>query len=635
MSIKHIDGFDQYQGQSDQDLLAALAGAGYVCTTGLSIVPGRKEDSFALELDVIAGAAGDSWSPRTNNAKNNLNGAVVSATGRFVAVGNGGVAIYSDDLNTFLPLVMGVSANLSDIQWGNGVFIAVGATGTILRSTDGKNFAPITGPDATSYMNAVETDGAGKWMAVGATSGAAGVIWTSTDDGLTWAAASGANAGDKILNDVAYGGTATWVAVGVTGRVITTSDFTTFTQRTSGTTDNINAVEVSDAGHWFLAATNDLRRSINNGVTWAAAGVNIVGGTVTALAFSDGRWIAVSSSGEISMSDDEDTWTAASVIGGGIGLNDVFALHSGQAGWVTVGNVPAAPGSSAAIYVSLAPPTTIKRTFTVTGNKFTVGWCHRATARGRVLSVKDVLDMDWPAQIDLTPTGGTVVHGVAIPARNIDYYYELVIDKANMLAHLWINNTLDVSCPLPTGTDTKTSFEFTWMSENGAVSQIDDMVFVDDSTAGGATIVDRIGPVQIPLRLPTADTATAEWTTASGSAHWPMVGLLPPSDASYVRSGTSGKKDLYTSDTPLPDGAGTTLPIIAVGVVALALKGDIDNRQLGLLVGPNGSTQKEVVDTTLSIVPEYSFAVFEKAPGDVAWDATNTVSTPFGIAVRP
>jgi hypothetical protein len=634
MSIKHIDGFDQYQGQSDQDLLASLAGAGYVCTTGLDIVPGRKEGGFALELQVIAGAAGDSWSPRTNNAKNKLNGAVVSATGRFVAVGDSGTAIYSDDLNTFLPLIMGVADNLRDVQWGNGVFIAVGASSTILRSTDGKNFAPITAPTAAINLLSVETDGTGKWMAVGATSSAAGAIFTSTDDGLTWTAVAGADAGDKVLNDVAYGG-GTWVIVGVTGRVITTQNLTAFTQRASGTTDNITAVEVSDAGHWFLAATNDLRRSINDGVTWASAAVNIVSGNLNALAFSDGRWIAVSGSGEISMSDDEDTWTAASVIGGGIGLNDVFALHSGQTGWVAVGDVPTAPGSTAAIYVSLAPPTTIKRTYTVTGNKFTVGWCHRATARGRVLSVKDVLDMDWPAQIDLTPTGGAVVHGVAIPARNIDYYYELVIDKTAMTADLWINNTLDVSCALPAGTDTKTSFEVTWMSENGAVTRLDDFYMVDDSTAGGAEIVDRIGPIQIPLRLPTADTATAEWVTASGSAHWPMVGLLPPSDASYVRSGTSGKKDLYTSDTPLPDGAGTTLPIIAVGVVALALKGDIDNRQLGLLVGPNGATQKEVVDTALSTVPEYSFAVFEKAPGDVAWDATNTVSTPFGIAVRP
>ena len=39
--------------------------------------------------------------------------------------------------------------------------------------------------------------------------------------------------------------------------------------------------------------------------------------------------------------------------------------------------------------------------------------------------------------------------------------------------------------------------------------------------------------------------------------------------------------------------------------------------------------------TTLSTTMEYSYAVFEKAPGDQPWTADNVQSTPFGIAVRP
>jgi hypothetical protein len=102
-----------------------------------------------------------------------------------------------------------------------------------------------------------------------------------------------------------------------------------------------------------------------------------------------------------------------------------------------------------------------------------------------------------------------------------------------------------------------------------------------------------------------------------------------------VRSATSGAQDLYSSNAALPAGAGTeSAPILAVGVIALAQKSDLDARQLGLVVGSPGN-QKEVVDTTLSTTMEYSFAIFETGPGNQAWTADSVLNTPFGIAVRP
>jgi hypothetical protein len=632
MSVKFIDGFDQYQGQAGQALLSSLTSAGYTVSTGLAMADGRKPASYALELQVAGGTAGDSWSSRVNNVKQALQGVAVNNAGRYVAVGDAGAAVGSDDGITMLPVVLGVGANMKDIEVSGSTWIAVGAASTILRSTDGKNFAVRPAPAPNVQLNSIATNGGGSWVAVG-TVGAVGAIFYSIDDGMSWLAVStGAGAKGNLCVRFADN---VWVAGGITGQLLTSANMADWTARASGATANINAVECSEIGHWLAACGADIRRSIDGGANWALATAAIMTGSIQDLAYADGRWIAVGTSAQVRMTDDEDVWTAASITGlGTTQLNSIFALRGTQKGWVTVGNkngtVTPSSAQTATIYVSLAPPTRVTKAFKVPGNKFTVGWAHRATARGRILSMTGVVDLDWPAQIEMN---GEV--GQAIPARNVWYYYELVIDKVNLTATLYINNTLDVTCPIAGWIATAEDFEVTWISENGAITRIDDIYMVDDDNSNGELLLDRLGPIQIPLRLPSADSTPTDWATASGPSHWSQVGMLPPSNESYIRSSTSGAQDLFTSDDPLPDGAGTTVPILAVGVVALAMKGDIDNRQLGLLVGAPGPTQKEITDVVLSVVPEYSYGVFEKAPGNVAWNASNTVSTPFGVAVRP
>ncbi len=632
MSIKFIDGFDQYQGQAGQTLLSSLTSAGYTVSSGLAMADGRKEGSYALELQVAAGTAGDSWSSRVNNVKQNLNAVAVNNAGRYVGVGDNGAAVTSDDGVTMLPLVLGVSVQMRDVQVHGSTWIAVGVGSTILRSTDGRNFNAVAPPAANMNLFAVAGDGNGAWMAVGA-NGSAGAIFYSIDDGVSWTNVA-TGAGVRYHNCVAYN-TGTWVLGGSVGQIMVSTDLTTYQVANSGMTDNVAAVECSDVGHWLAACGANVRRSIDSGLTWALMTTGLMTGQITDLAFADGRWMAVGTSGQVRMTDDEDVWVTPSLAGvGSTTINDVFALRGANSGWVIVGNknatVTPASAQTAIIYVALAPPTRVSRTFPVTGDKFTVGWAHRATARGRILSITGVLDMDWPAQITM---GGET--GTAIPARNVWYYYEVTINKTALTATLHINDTLDLTCPIPAGVAAMTSFEFTWNAENGAIARLDDIYEVDDQAPNAELLLDRLGPITIPLRLPTADSVPTDWVTASGPTHWTQVGLLPPTQEAYIRSSVSGAQDLFTSDTPLPDGAGTTMPILAVGVVALAMKGDIDNRQLGLLVGAPGPTQKEITDTTLSVVPEYSYAVFEKAPGNVDWDAANTVSTPFGVAVRP
>jgi hypothetical protein len=61
-----------------------------------------------------------------------LNG-VIYGGGRWVAVGESGVIVTSTDANTWNPVLSGTTRFLHGLAYNNGVFIATGGSGTILR----------------------------------------------------------------------------------------------------------------------------------------------------------------------------------------------------------------------------------------------------------------------------------------------------------------------------------------------------------------------------------------------------------------------------------------------------------------------------------------------------------------------
>lgn len=627
--LRFIDGFDQFQGQADAALLTSLTSAGYVTSVGLAMAPGRHAGTHALELQVTAGAAGVSWSRRQTTSKLALRAVANNAvSGRWIAVGDNGSMVTSLDSITWSPVVSGMLSNLRGIAYNGSIWIAVGASGVILSSPDGQNWTQRVCPIPTATLNAVAY-GNGKWVIAGA-NGYGGAILVS-DDGLSWSAIT-INPGAKVNNCIAYGDTM-WIAAGVGGQVLTSPDAITWTTRVFSATTSITALAFG-MGTWLVGTGSNIHRSLNAGASWALAAADILYNvTLTGLAFTDGRWVAVGQGyySNLATSDDAMTWVARTLSGAGdTPIYAVAVSTAAQSAWIAVGAVVGATTSSTAfIYVSAAPPTTFKRTFTSDKTRVVLGFAHKANARGRILSIDGLLNMDWPSGIEIL---GTL--GPSVPIRNAWYYYELTIDKTAKTISLHVNDTADVTVPLPVAGETMTSYAVTWMTENGAIAQIDDVYFLDNNSTGGSTITERLKPIRIPLRLPTED-VELQWDGSATGAHWPLVGLLPPSPLSFIRSNTSGAKDLFRSNVALPVGAGSPdMPIIAVGVIALAQKSDLDNRQLGLVVG-EGAGQLEIVDTTLSMAAEYSTAIFEKAPGNVAWDAVAVVGSAFGVVVRP
>lgn len=269
---------------------------------------------------------------------------------------------------------------------------------------------------------------------------------------------------------------------------------------------------------------------------------------------------------------------------------------------------------------------TLRRTFTSGQSKFVIGFAYNAASkRSDIINIPNVGTLKWDettGKISIANGAGT-----AVLLLGLWYYFEIVVDKANQLLQVYVNNGKDVEVGLPATAVNLSTFECNWASTASETKKIDDIVAVDSSTG---KYTDRVGPLAIQSRMPTSD-VDKEWTPSTGSDHWALVSNEPPVPEEYVQSNTSGATDTYLSNQGLPSGA----QIVAVGMTVLNKKSDIDARQLGMVVGKKGQPQKQVIDTQLSTNPKYSYAVFETAPGDAAWTDELVTTVPFGVAVRP
>jgi len=291
---------------------------------------------------------------------------------------------------------------------------------------------------------------------------------------------------------------------------------------------------------------------------------------------------------------------------------------------------PGRVANAYALRLSQAPSNarsaSFQRTFESESDLVSIGFAYMATERSPIVQIGSLPVLEWPVGCRLNG-----VDGEAIPIRNIWYYYELVIDKQAEEMRLYINNRLDITAPLPAEAQNMTTYQVKFgssITSSTATTQfIDDLMFIDGEGDG---ITDRIGPIEITTRFPTADVTTDWEPSIEGQPLYTMVNQRPPQAGRYIQANVSGQEATFTSSQELP----TDSQIFAIGLVARALKTDIDNRQLGLIWG-EGDNRLEFIDTSLSTENEYSYAFFEKpAPGQ-NWTKELVEQEPFGVKVRP
>jgi hypothetical protein len=212
------------------------------------------------------------------------------------------------------------------------------------------------------------------------------------------------------------------------------------------------------------------------------------------------------------------------------------------------------------------------------------------------------------------------------------YYFEIVIDKTLNQIKLFANDTLEATVGLPAGS--YTTYVLTLgQSEAATVATtqwIDDLYLIDGSNSPGG-LNDRLSPVQITTRFPTSDVAAAWNVVGQGGApaHYTIAGRPATADPTvFLQTNVAGTTDLFRSNAVLPDNN----QVFAVALVSYAKKGDLDARSIGLVMTVDTTTQE--VDIPLTTSYAFQQAIFEQAPGAVAWDRNKVESTTFGIAAR-
>jgi len=249
--------------------------------------------------------------------------------------------------------------------------------------------------------------------------------------------------------------------------------------------------------------------------------------------------------------------------------------------------------------------------------------------RQRICRIENVVDIDWDTSTGKLKVGSDL--GASPLIMNAWYYIEIECDVTNQTVKIYANDELQLTVPWTSGVPTK--YTLTWGQTGTATAtgtiDIDDF-YALDSSAGQR--VARLHPVEVATRMPTAD-IKAEWTVvgATGSpAHYTIAGqtLALETGKPYLQSNVSGQEDRYRSNAVLP----SSNEIYGVGVVALARKGDVDNRSIGLVLSTGGNE----VERQLALTETYKYyqSTEEQKPGGGNWTQNDVESSEFGIRTR-
>jgi hypothetical protein len=182
-------------------------------TTDLSSVlfDGTRFVALGVNGSIITSTDTLTWtSGATVNSGVAMN-AIAYGSGTYVAVGEGG-AIASNNTasaaGAWIARTSGTAKDLYGVAFVNGVFIAVGADGTLLTSPDGVTWTARSSNTAHSLWSVAF--GANTYVAVGDV----GTV-VSSSDSATWTAQT--NQGTQSFYAVCFGSNTTFVAVGAAG----------------------------------------------------------------------------------------------------------------------------------------------------------------------------------------------------------------------------------------------------------------------------------------------------------------------------------------------------------------------------------------------------------------------------------
>ncbi len=180
----------------------------------------------------------------------------------FIVVGDSGAILTSVDGYSWALQTSGTTESLYQTTWSTDSIIAVGSNGTILRSEDRLTWTQVNNSGSTSDLRAIHyrqpdaTFPQGIFIAAGAS----GTILRSIDGGYNWFDLNQFPGSSAEFTSIAYGD-GTYVAVGPTGNIAQSEDGQVWTMY-SGKIFNSIAFGLDDQGNGVFVAvggsTNDI-----------------------------------------------------------------------------------------------------------------------------------------------------------------------------------------------------------------------------------------------------------------------------------------------------------------------------------------------------------------------------------------
>ncbi|MDP2784521.1 MAG: hypothetical protein Q8O38_08015 [Sulfurimicrobium sp.] len=245
-------------------------------------IDGGPGGTGSVSISAVPRLAGATWNTGTSLGSANLHGVAYGTA--FLAVGSGGTMFSSADGTAWTALNSGVAADLNAAIYGNASYVAAGAGGVILRSTDEL------------------------------------VTWTQLASGTT-----------NDLYAMAYNGSL-FLAVGANGTLITSYDGTNWTTQYSGTSSHLYGVAYGNGVYVAVGAGGTLQTS-SDGITWQAA-LSQTTLDLKGVAYGADIFVAIGTAGALLTSTDGITWTPQTPIASSPALNAV--IYGSQ--FVAVGN---------------------------------------------------------------------------------------------------------------------------------------------------------------------------------------------------------------------------------------------------------------------------------------------------------
>ncbi|MGE3311076.1 MAG: hypothetical protein AB7O66_13995 [Limisphaerales bacterium] len=295
----------------------------------------------------------ETWIPATSPVATLLHD-VAFGTNRFVAVGDNGVTLRSDDGSNWTQVDSGVADRLYGVTYGRGVFVTVGSGGRILISTDGLGWLP--SKVTTAALNDVALLN-GRFIAVGAQNtilvsengrfwesktetgsaifnalgglggiliavGDLGTVWTSLD-ATTWV--PGGVGGFPSLQDIAWFRDEYVVLAGSGAAIYRSSSGTDWRPTPNGTATRQTAL-ARGLNTLVSVGFDQTVFSSSDGTTWSERHRGTPNRTLRGVAYGAGRFVAVGDEGAILSS--EEVGTVESNIRVGLEILDGVASAS-------------------------------------------------------------------------------------------------------------------------------------------------------------------------------------------------------------------------------------------------------------------------------------------------------------------